>query len=49
MSAILMLKKCKKCGKKYSYNPSVGNFGMICPYCGNINGFFGDKRIKGEK
>ena len=33
MTIRIMLKKCIHCHKKYLYNPSVGNFGWICPYC----------------
>ena len=32
MSMLPMSVKCSKCGKKFSYNPSVGNF--LCPNCG---------------
>lgn len=28
-----MFKKCKNCGKQFTYNPSVGDPGMMCPYC----------------
>ncbi len=34
MSAIAMCKKCANCGKKFIYNPSVGDMGFICPHCG---------------
>ena len=34
MSATIMIRKCQHCGHKYSYNPSVGKFGLICPKCG---------------
>lgn len=33
MSIVLMKKKCVHCGKEYLYNPSVGDFGLICPKC----------------
>lgn len=33
MSTILMIRKCQHCGHKYSYNPSTGNFGVVCPKC----------------
>lgn len=33
MSVLPMYKTCPGCGKAYKYNPSVGDFGMICPYC----------------
>ena len=33
MSIRIMLRKCEHCGHRYPYNPSVGNFGMICPKC----------------
>ena len=33
MSALPMRKTCPSCGKTFSYNPSVGKFGLTCPYC----------------
>lgn len=33
MSATIMIRKCQHCGHKYSYNHSVGKFGIICPKC----------------
>lgn len=26
-------RKCTKCNKKYSFNPSLGR--IVCPYCGS--------------
>lgn len=34
MSATIMFRKCQHCGHKYTYNPSNGNFGFVCPRCG---------------
>lgn len=31
MSLKPMFKKCRKCGRMYDYNPSVGT--VKCPYC----------------
>ena len=31
MSIIREMKKCPTCGKKYDFNPDVGNF--RCPHC----------------
>lgn len=31
MTMIPMYKRCRTCGKKYSWNPDVGQF--MCPYC----------------
>ena len=31
---ILSTRRCEYCRRKYAYNPSVGKFGTICPYCG---------------
>lgn len=28
-----MFKKCPKCKRKFTYNPSVGDLGLICPHC----------------
>lgn len=33
MSALPMYRTCVKCGKMYSYNPSIGDLGIVCPYC----------------
>ena len=33
MSAVAMFRKCGHCGKRFPYNPSVGNMGFICPHC----------------
>ena len=36
MSAQIMFRKCEYCGYQYTYNPSTGNFGKICPKCHKI-------------
>lgn len=36
MSALMMFRRCKHCGHWYMYNPSAGNFCMICPKCNKI-------------
>lgn len=36
MSIIMMLRKCKYCKHKYAYNPSTGDFGLICPKCKKV-------------
>ena len=33
MSALPMKKRCPNCGRVFTYNPSVGDSGLICPYC----------------
>ena len=33
MSVCIMFRRCKHCGYRYTYNPSVGNFGIFCPKC----------------
>ena len=33
MSAVAMFRKCGHCGKKFTYNPSAGDMGLICPHC----------------
>lgn len=30
----MMTRRCIHCRRKYTYNPSVGNLGLICPHCG---------------
>lgn len=33
MSAILMTRRCNRCKRTYTYNPSLGDFGSICKHC----------------
>lgn len=33
MSAHIMTKQCIHCKKIYTYNPSVGDIGMLCKHC----------------
>ena len=33
MSALMMFRSCEHCGHRYTYNPSTGNFGLVCPKC----------------
>lgn len=33
MSIMPMYKKCPNCKQEFSYNPSTGNFGLVCPHC----------------
>lgn len=33
MSNRIILRKCEHCRHCYTYNPSTGNFGMVCPKC----------------
>ena len=33
MSALMMFRRCEHCGNRYMYNPSTGNFGLVCPKC----------------
>lgn len=33
MSALMMFRRCEHCGHRYMYNPSTGNFGLVCPKC----------------
>ena len=33
MSTLIMFRKCEHCGHRYMYNPSTGNFGLVCPKC----------------
>ena len=34
MSLLPMYRQCTHCRRRYSYNPSMGRLGLICPYCG---------------
>ena len=34
MSALPMLKTCANCSRRFTYNPSIGDFGSICKHCG---------------
>lgn len=36
MSALMMNRKCEHCGHRYMYNPSTGNFGLVCPKCKKV-------------
>lgn len=36
MSIHIMFRKCVYCYYKYNYNPSTGDFGLICPKCHKI-------------
>ena len=33
MSTLMMFRRCEHCGHRYMYNPSTGNFGLVCPKC----------------
>lgn len=33
MSIRMMFRKCRHCGHKYTYNPSIGDMGEFCPRC----------------
>ena len=33
MSICIMFRKCEHCGHRYTYNPGIGDFGLICPKC----------------
>lgn len=33
MGIRIMIRKCEHCGHRYTYNPSTGNFGTVCPKC----------------
>lgn len=45
MSSLPMYKTCTNCGNRFSYNPSTGNTGMICPRCGRP----ADRRLNSER
>ena len=34
MSIVTMYKTCVHCGRRYTYNPSTGRLGLVCPHCG---------------
>lgn len=36
MSIRSMVKRCIHCHRTYTYNPSVGDFGMVCKHCSKI-------------
>lgn len=33
MSMLPMYKRCPNCKRQFTYNPSVGDMGLACPYC----------------
>ena len=43
MSICLMLRICEHCGYRYTYNPSVGEFGRFCPKCKKRQSTFAGK------
>ena len=55
VSICIMFRKCEHCGHRYTYNPSVGNFGVVCPKCkkiqitGNIGGLGAVIEVKIEE
>lgn len=36
MSMRIMVRKCVYCRHRYTYNPSTGSLGLICPKCGKV-------------
>lgn len=36
MSACKQTRKCVRCRRSYFINPSVGDFGIVCPFCGKV-------------
>ena len=40
MGICTMFRKCENCGHRYTYNPSTGNFGKVCPRCRTIQSDF---------
>ncbi|MCR5587621.1 MAG: hydrogenase maturation nickel metallochaperone HypA [Lachnospiraceae bacterium] len=36
MTLVPEYRRCKNCGKRFSFNPDVGN--IMCPYCGSLMG-----------
>ena len=33
MSMLPMHKRCPNCKRQFTYNPSVGDLGLVCPHC----------------
>ncbi len=33
MSLLPMYKRCPNCKRQFTYNPSVGDMGLVCPHC----------------
>lgn len=33
MSIVPMYKRCPNCKRQFTYNPSVGDMGLVCPHC----------------
>ena len=46
MSIKIMFRKCQYCKHVYTYNPSVGKFGHICPKCMRLQD---SEELKGKK
>lgn len=36
MSIRPMYRKCSRCRRSYSFNPSTGDLGLTCKYCGHL-------------
>ena len=34
MTVVKMTKRCIYCRRVYTYNPSLGDLGFVCKYCG---------------
>lgn len=34
MSLLPMTRQCVHCRRTYRYNPSIGDLGLVCRYCG---------------
>jgi len=41
MSMLPMRRICPNCRRSFSYNPSLGNLGLVCPYCHKPTGVVG--------
>lgn len=49
MSIRMMFRKCRHCGHKYTYNPSIGDMGEFCPRCHKPQGKLFDLPDKESK
>lgn len=36
MSIMPMYKRCPNCKRQFTYNPDIGDLGLVCPHCNKV-------------
>ena len=49
MSITIMTKQCVHCKRTYTYNPSLGDMGIICKYCHRSQATIPSQPVWGKK